>query len=89
MRIAGSATLSPPKLGNADAGAFRRYVADTGSALLHSIDAEHKILLAPPGHGGTRLVVCCFMFDVTGSADAAAEAIDLLDANAARRLGAA
>jgi hypothetical protein len=69
-----------------EAEAFGRYVAETGSALLHSIDAEHKTLLAPPGEGGTRLVVCCYMFDVSGSAETAAEAIDLLDARATRQL---
>jgi DNA-binding transcriptional ArsR family regulator len=69
-----------------EAQVFGRYVADTGSALLHSIDAEHKTLLAEPGQAGTRLVVCCYMFDVTGSAETAAEAIDLLDARAPRQL---
>jgi hypothetical protein len=80
------AMLTTKYLSNSDAKAFRRYVADSGSALLHAIDAEHKTLLAPPGQGGVRLVVCCYMFDVTGSAETEAEAIDLLDVQATRRL---
>jgi hypothetical protein len=67
-----------------DAAEFRRYVADSGQAWLASVDAEHTAHLAAPGQSGTRLVVCCFLFDVSGSAETAEQAIDLLDARATR-----
>jgi hypothetical protein len=72
-------------IGGHDVDEFRRHVAHSGQAWLGSIDAEHKTLLAPPGESGTRLVVCCFLFDVTGSAQTAEEAIDLLDARVTKR----
>jgi hypothetical protein len=76
-------------IGGRDLTEFRRQVAESGQALLSSIDAEHKPLLAAPGQAGARLVVCCFLFDVTGSAETAEEAIDLLDPKATHRRGVA
>lgn len=76
-------------IGARDAEEFRRHVADTGNAFLGSVDSEHKALLAAPGESGVRLVVCCYLFDVTGSAQTTQQAIDLLDAKVTRRRAAA
>jgi hypothetical protein len=66
------------------AAEFREQVAHTGQAWLASVDAEHTSYLAAPGQPGTRLVVCCYLFDVTGSAETAEQAIDVLNARATR-----
>jgi DNA-binding transcriptional ArsR family regulator len=75
-------SLLTSRISHSDVAEFRRYVAESGAALLHSIDAEHKSLLVQPGSKGTRLVVCCYMFDVTGSSESLVQAIDLAEARA-------
>jgi hypothetical protein len=78
-RLYQRALVTTQCIGAGDAAEFRRYVADSGQAWLASLDAQHTVYLAEPGQPGNRLVVCCFLFDVTGSAETAEQAIDLLD----------